>query len=80
MAYEPPTIKGKLATSATDQNALTVNETLGYINIDVFDATNKTKVQQLANFGRAINLLTTNTFAKASVTYEARIDNLDFNN
>ncbi len=78
MAITPAQVFAKLTISGTDTRANTVNETLGYTDINIFDAsTDAQVVNALQDFvGGYMQELTTNVVKSAS--YSVDVDILNY--
>lgn len=69
---------GKIVLSAVDNQGGSVNENLGYTNINLFDSTTPSSLASaLKTFAQQINLFTTNTYSKTDVTYTVNLDTFE---
>lgn len=78
MAINAATPFGKIITTGMSNDGKIVNETLGYTDINVFDANQATNIENLIGFAVKVqSQLTDNTYTKSTVTYEVSLDNLE---
>lgn len=76
MAYTPPEVFGKITTVSSKAGS-NINETLGYTDINVYDATSEEWIRKLQQFTTGQVALTTNTYTKSAITYEVQLDTLE---
>lgn len=84
MSYIPDPF-GKITISQNDLTAKNVNETLGYIKLDIYqaadNATLKADLQKIIDFATSYSYaLTTNQQTTAKVTYEVNLHEIELDN